>query len=103
MRDLFRSERELYGDIALDRSAKVKQVAIELIRAKAVVSAPLVNRVLAAYELMWPDVKEPFDDERTIAGIVEVIDARSRTFAAQAEDETQSVSSTLDSLVEAHR
>ena len=103
MRDLFRSERELYDDIVEERADKYRQVAIELVKAKEVVSTPLVNRVLASYELSWPDTKQPFADERTIAGIVEMIDARSHSFAAKSYDDIDAAANALDSLVEAHR
>jgi hypothetical protein len=100
---LFRSERELYADITEDRAMKARQIVIDLVKAKEVVSSTLVNRVLASYELAWPDVKQPFADERTISGIVEVIEARSKTFEAKAQDETESVGDALRALVEAHR
>jgi hypothetical protein len=100
--DLFRSERELYRDIATDRADKYRQVATELVRAKEVVSSSMVDRVLSAYGLTWPDVKAPFQDERAIAGVLEIIDARSRTFEAQSEDETDAVGRALASLVAAH-
>ena len=103
MRDLFLGERELYRDIVDDRANRFRQVAIELVRAKAVVSAPLVNRVLASFELTWPDEKLPFADERAIAGIVELIEVRARTFVAQGQDETEAVAGALRALVEAHR
>lgn len=103
VRELFRSERELYDDIIEERADKYRQVAIELVRAKEVVSTPLVNRVLASYELSWPESKTPFTDERTVAGIVEMIEARSRTFAAKSQDETTGVANALTALVEAHR
>ena len=99
----FRSERELYQDIAEDRAMKTRQIAIDLVKAKEVVSSTLVTRVLASYELTWPDAKQPFADERTISGIVEVIEARSKTFEAKAQDETESVGDALKALVEAHK
>ncbi len=95
---LFRSERELYRDIARDRAENYRQVALELVRSKEVVSAPLVNRVLSAYDLQWPDIKEPFTDERTIAGIAEMIEVRSRTFEARSQDEAESVADALATL-----
>ena len=103
METLFRSERELYEDITDDRASKTRQIAIDLVKAKEVVSSTLVTRVLASYELAWPDVKQPFADERTISGIVEVIEARSKTFEAKSQDETESVADALKALVEAHK
>lgn len=102
MQELFKAERELYRDIARDRGDKYRQVATELVDAKAVVSTALVDRVLASYELSWPEAKAPFDDERTIAGVKEIIDARSRTFAAGQEDELEGAARALAALVEAH-
>lgn len=101
--DLFRAERELYRDIARDRAEKYRQVAIELVEAKEVVSTSLVNRVLGSYELTWPDSKEPFEDERTISGIKEIIEARARTFQARAESDTEGVGRALAALVAAHQ
>ncbi|HVS31682.1 MAG TPA: hypothetical protein VMS98_09520 [Thermoanaerobaculia bacterium] len=100
---LFRGERELYRDIAADRADKYRQIATELVQAKEVVSSSMVDRVLSAYGLAWPDVKAPFQDERAIAGILEIIDARSRTFEAQSEDETTAVSRALSALLREHR
>ena len=102
MQELFKGERELYRDIARDRADKYRQVATELVEAKAVVSTALVDRVLASYELSWPEAKVPFDDARTLAGVKEIIDARSRTFAAGQEDELEAVARALAALVEAH-
>ena len=99
----FRGERELYEDIAQDRAMKARQIAIDLVKAREVMSSALVTRVLASYELTWPDVKGPFTDERTISGIVEVIEARSKTFEATSQDETESVGNALKALVEAHK
>ena len=102
VRDLFRSERELYRDIVRDRADKYRQVATELVEAKEVVSASLVDRVLSSYGLEWPSSKEPFTDERTISGITELIEARARTFEAQGQSETDSIASALGALVAAH-
>lgn len=102
VRALFRAERELYRDIARDRADKYRQIATDLVEAKEVVSAPLVDRVLSSYGLEWPSTKEPFTDERTIAGIKELIEARAKTFEAQAQSETDGVAAALSALVRAH-
>jgi hypothetical protein len=102
LQELFKTERELYRDIARDRADKYRQVATALVDAKAVVSAALVDRVLASYELSWPEGKAPFEDERTISGVKELIEARARTFAAGQEDELEAVARALSALVEAH-
>ncbi|MGZ8869333.1 MAG: hypothetical protein ACXW2P_13405 [Thermoanaerobaculia bacterium] len=102
VQELFRSERELYRDIARDRADKYRQVATELVDAKAVVSTALVDRVLGAYELSWPDSKAPFEDERAIAGIREIIAARARSFSVDHDAELEAVARALGALVQAH-
>lgn len=100
--ELFRAERELYRDIVRDRAGNYRQVAKELVEAKEVVSVALVDRVLSSFNLEWPASKVPFDDERTIAGIKEIIDARATTFEAQSQSETDAVARALRTLLEAH-
>lgn len=102
VQELFRSERELYRDIARDRADKYRQVATELVDAKAVVSSALVDRVLGAYELSWPDSKTPFDDGRAIAGIREIIAARAQSFSVNHDAELEAVARALRTLVQAH-
>lgn len=102
VQELFRSERELYRDVARDRADKYRQVATELVDAKAVVSTALVDRVLAAYGLAWPDSKAPFEDARAIAGIREIITARAQSFSVNHDAELEAVARALGALVQAH-
>lgn len=100
---LFRAEREIYRDIARDRAENARQVAVDLVKAKEVVSATLLDRVLSEHGLRWPDAKQPFTDERTIAGVLEILEARSRTFEARSQDEAESIADALASLRDAHQ
>ena len=102
MLELFRAERELYRDIARDRADKYRQVAIELVDAKAVVSAGMLDRVLSAYELSWPTVRVPFVDERAVAGVKEMILVRSLSFAVDRDSELEAVGRGLLGVVEGH-
>jgi hypothetical protein len=97
----FSNEKLLYQDIAQDRADKHTQVAIALVQGKSVISSALVDRVLSAYDLKWP-AQKPFQDERLIAGICELIKARSVKRAQLSQDAADRLAELLKSLAAAH-
>lgn len=103
MADFFSLEKPLYQDIAQDRADRYKQVAKALVEGRAVISGDLVNRVLASYDLRWPAQQEPFQDEKVVQGILQLIDARSEPIVALSRDAADGIENSLRQLVVLHK
>jgi hypothetical protein len=88
--------------IAGRRAAAYREVARALVEGEAVISSALINRVVGAHDLRWPDSQAPFSDPPLKAGILKLIEYRALPHAQASEDAGAFISSSLAELVVLH-
>jgi hypothetical protein len=102
VRDSQGVSRKVSG-IAGRRAAAYKAVARELVLSDSVISAEMITRVLAPYQLRWPDPQRPFSDAAVKAGIIKMIEARAYPLAQLSVDASEGLSRSLGRLLTLHR
>jgi hypothetical protein len=89
--------------IAGRRAAAYKSVARELVSSDAAISSEMITRVLAPYQLRWPDAQKPFSDAAVKAGIIKIIEARAYPLAQLSADASEGLSKSLGKLLTLHQ
>lgn len=102
LQTLFDNEKVVYKSIPSLRASYSVQITKELVSNKAVISTALLNDLLAAYDLRWPEPQAPFPNEPMIQGIIGMITARSKPLEKASQDTADSLSTAMTKLIRLH-